>query len=556
MKIPQQQTLFKKVSLLFLFACFLFLLFEYATNFSFFYLTQNLYQPQDLKGAAKVGAYAFSYFFVLLNLLLLVLLRKGKLFVLFFSVIVLTMMLDTTYYFNGLSRGFSTGQFVTAVNEKKHALDAISTFYGGAIKGLILLVIFIAVSWLLRKTYASRFFFLPILFLPLSFIGSNLILKDTDYETYDYPSFVKVPLSIFNAYDDGLMDIPFVKRDRVVATPTSNPHFKNIILLVDESVRGDYLSINGYPKKTTEYLSSLDKLFTLGSISSVANSSANSNYILRNGITLEELPDKEYKTLKKPSIFQYAKKAGFKTIFLDAQSNYQGLQNNMSSYDLEDIDFFITQRNKDDYSLSDRRITKQLSKILADNSKDKFFVYFVKYGSHFKWQLNYPKENETFKPALTIYEALGFDNREKAVNSYLNSVKWGVDGYFEYLLKTIDTKDTLIIHTADHGQNIIENEILVTHGTAKNPPSTMANVPLLIYANDIDYIKSKFDKIELDTYSQYQLFPSLLDIMGYNEETVGQYGSPFWKGNKKERRFYSGSIFGKGYSNKYQMKAN
>jgi glucan phosphoethanolaminetransferase (alkaline phosphatase superfamily) len=540
----------KKISIFTIFAVLFFLLFEFTTKNSFYYLAQNLFQPQDLKGASKVAAYGISYLFILLNFLLILLLKKGKLFYLLLIFVSLTLMLDATYYFNGLSRGFSKGQFITAFNEKGHILDAVSTFYSGALKALLLLVVILGVTWFFRKVYKERYLLIPLLLLPLSLFGSNMIIKDTDDETYNYLSFIKVPLSIFNAYNDGLMDIPFAKRDQVVAIPSKDSHYKNIILLVDESVRGDYLSVNGYPKRTTEYLSSLDNLLTLGSISSVANSSANSNYILRNGITIKELPDKGFKTLKKPNIFQYAKKAGYKTVFLDAQSNYQGLQNIMSNYDLEHIDHFITLKNKDDYAKSDRRILKKLNKVL-EKTDDKFFVYFVKYGSHFKWQLNYPKEKEIFKPALSIYDSLDFDSREKAVNTYLNSIKWGVDSFFETLLKSMNTENTVIIHTADHGQNIVENDILITHGVEKNPPSTMANVPLLIYADDIDYIKSKFEKVELNSYSQYQLFPSLLDLMGYDSDTTEQYGPTFWKEPIYERKFFSGSIFGKGYTNKY-----
>lgn len=540
----------KKISMFTIFAVLFFLLFEFITKNSFYSLAQNLFQPQDLKGASKVAAYGISYLFILFNFLLILLLKKGWLYSLLLIFLSLTLLLDATYYFNGLSRGFSTGQFITAFNEKGHIMDAVLTFYSGALKALLLVVVVLGITWIFRKFYKGRFLLIPLFILPLSYFGSNMIIKDTDYGTYNYLSFIKVPLSIFNAYNDGLMDIPFTSRNQVTVTPTNSSHYKNIILLVDESVRGDYLSINGYPKKTTEYLSSLDNLLTLGSISSVANSSATTNYILRNGVTIKELPDKSFQTLKKPNIFQYAKKAGYKTVFLDAQSNYQGLQNIMSSYDLEHIDHFVTLKNKDDYAKSDRRILKKLNKIL-EKTDDKYFVYFVKYGSHFKWQLNYPKEKEIFKPALTIYESLGFDNREKAVNTYLNSIKWGVDSFFEHLLKSTNTKDTVIIHTADHGQNIVENDILITHGVEKNPPSSMANVPLLIYADDINYIKSKFDKIELNGYSQYQLFPSLLDLMGYDTDTTEQYGPTFWKKPIDERTFFSGSIFGKGYTNKY-----
>ncbi len=542
----------KKINRILLIFGLLFLLFEFVTDFSFFYMVDNLFQPHNLKGALKVGVYSFSYIFILINLLLLLLLKKGKLFYLLLTFISLTFILDSSYYFNGLNRGFSIDQFVLAINEKDHALEAISTFYNGTIKSLILFAVFMGIIWLSRKMFSNRFFYIPLLLLPISYVSGNLIQVRTVYQVYNYPSYVKVPLSIFNAYDTGLMDIPYSKRDEVESAPTKSSHYKNIILIVDESVRGDYLSINGYEKNTTSYLSSLDNLLTMGSIPSVANASASTQYILRNGVTIDELPDRNYKTLKKQTIFQYAKKAGFNTLYLDAQTYYKKLQNYMSSYDMEHIDHYITLRNKDNLAFSDRRMVKKLSKELK-NSSGSNFVYFIKHGSHFKWQLSYPKSNEVFKPTLSIYEGLDFDNREKAVNTYLNSIKWGVDDFFNFLLNEIDTKDTLIIYTSDHGQNIIENNILITHGLAINPPSTMANVPLLIYANDIGYIKSKFDNIKLNSYSQYQIFPTLLDIMGYEDKIIEQYGLPFWKASDDKLQFFSGQIFGNGNMNLYQM---
>jgi lipid A ethanolaminephosphotransferase len=546
--------MFKKFSLIALFTVFLFFIFEYLTNFSFFSLAYNTYQPQDLKGAIKVAMYGFSYIFVLINLTLVLFTKKGKVFFLLLIFISLTFLVDATYYQNDISRGFSTGQFVTAMNERAHAVEAIATFIGGFINSIIFLGGIFFVTWLVRKYTSTRFYLIPVLFLPISVFGAYLVVDHTSNRIYNYPSFVKVPLSIFNAYNGHLMNIPFTRRDTVTVKPEKKSSFKNIIVIVDESIRGDFLGINGYQKKTTEYLDSLDNILTLGSISSVSNASAQTNYILRNGLTIKDVPDKNFSTLKKPTIFQYAQKAGFETIFLDSQVNYEGLQNLMSSYDQEHIDHYVTlelkERNND--TLLDRRILKQLTKKL-NNSDKSHFVYFVKFGSHFRWQFNYPEDKTYFKPSLSKTESLTYERRQEAINTYQNSIRWGVDGFFKELVNSIDTKDTLIIYTSDHGQNILENDVIITHGLAMNPPSTMATVPLFFYADEIDKVKSRFEKIDTNQYSQFQLFPSLLDLMGYSNKIIGQYGIPFWESSMKERYFHSGSVFGTGYINKYSL---
>lgn len=174
--------------------------------------------------------------------------------------------------------------------------------------------------------------------------------------------------------------------------------------------------------------------------------------------------------------------------------------------------------------------------------------YFVKYGSHFKWQLTYPQSSQIFEPVLDTYEGLSLENRGKAVNTYLNSLRWGVDEFFKYLLDTLNTQDTLIIYTSDHGQNIIENNTIITHGLDENPPSTMANVPLFFYSNKMGNLKAKFDHIQLNSYSQYQLFPSILSLLGYGDSIVRDYGQPLWEGepDANKRLFFSGTLFGNG----------
>lgn len=187
---------------------------------------------------------------------------------------------------------------------------------------------------------------------------------------------MKLPLVVINAYEWGLMNIPFSQRYSVDSPPSSNPEYKHIVLIVDESVRGDYLSLNGYHKPTTPYLDSLNNnaLLNLGVTSAVANSSANTNYILRNGVTIDELPDKNFKTLAKPTIFQFAKNAGYSTFFLDAQSSYKGLQNYMSSFDLSAVDYFMSLKNKDHYQQSDRKLLNKYIKLRESSEGSTFTI--------------------------------------------------------------------------------------------------------------------------------------------------------------------------------------
>ena len=64
------------------------------------------------------------------------------------------------------------------------------------------------------------------------------------------------------------------------------------------------------------------------------------NIGLMSGIQINQLPDKENYSLKTPSIFQYAKNAGYMTHYISGQSHDDLLQNYMTIFDLESIDEF------------------------------------------------------------------------------------------------------------------------------------------------------------------------------------------------------------------------
>ena len=85
----------------------------------------------------------------------------------------------------------------------------------------------------------------------------------------------------------------------------------NIIYVIDESVRGSNLSLNGYPRATTPFLQSLETrglLKNLGICVAAASFSHISNAYLITGHN--EFPDNASRTDKNPTILDYAKKNG------------------------------------------------------------------------------------------------------------------------------------------------------------------------------------------------------------------------------------------------------
>lgn len=546
--------LLSKYLLLFLCSLVVFVGINSLSNFAFFNIMDVLYQPHGPKGLLKVSIYVASYLFVFANLIFILFMKNGAIFKILIFALFILLNVDIVYYLidkNGT--GISMHQIVLAYHETSHILGAFWAYSGAIIISLLISVAILFAIKVIRKFIDIKFFYIPIMMLPLSLVGSYMVFNKSAYSAYEYPFFAKIPIYVYAAKHNGYFDIKFKARDALTIRPDGAAKYKNIILIVDESVRGDYLSINGFNMQTTPFLDTYDNVVSLGIASSGGNNSAPSQYIIRNGVQMRDLPDNKFATLAIPNIFQYAKNANFHTYYLDSQVEYQQLQNFMSSYDLEYIDEYFTIKERKPFYYLDRKLIPKIKTILS--SKDHNFIYIVKYGSHVPWKMNYPENSATFSPVLENMESVEFSNRDRAINTYVNSLRWSMDGFFKELLSNISLDETIIIYTSDHGINIAESGTTMHYGMELNPPKTTATVPILLFAKDITS-KYKFDK---NIYSHFMIFPSVLDLMGYDKDIYHKYNYSFFSDSvsgEQARSFYSGNVFGNGYKNVFDSKGS
>ena len=482
-----------------------------------------------------------------LSITLFFFIKEKIYFTLFFLILLLTYGLDLVYK-NINNIGFSLSDLTIALAEAdSFAVDALVT-YAEAIKiSLILLVLLTIFVLAFRSFIHKNSMYISFKWVFLTFILALSLSFSIVYKTTGTTQTRPTSLKITNTFIYYFMNkLYYGKREVLEAKPTTSLKYKNIILIVDESIGGEYLSINGYEKETTPYLKSIqNRYINLGLASSGGNCSRKSNLILMSGIQLNEFPDKKNSSLKKPSIFQYAKNAGYSTHYISNQKKAGILQNYITKYDLEDMDEFF--QPKDGYknkSMPEEDIILKTKEAL--NSSEKNFIFMVKHGAHFQWEKSYPETEKNFVPTLDISDALSLDKKEKAVNSYLNAVKYNVDLFFEKFLKEIDffnKEDTLIIYTSDHGQSILENGRISTHCDSRNPPLSQGVVPLLLFTNKGDSMLSSF-KFKKDIYNHYQLFPTIQKLMGYENITAKTLFDI--KTDDSEQIFVSGDLFGRG----------
>ncbi len=413
---------------------------------------------------------------------------------------------------------------------------------------LPLLIIFIPVTIFierlpdfLRINVPKRLYLIPVSAVMLVIVG----LQYSNGFFDRYPSFFRVPAMLVFAGQARLYD---GERIKVGYVDTVDTLVDKIVLIVDESIRADILGVNGYRQETTPYLHSLHEgIVNFGSASASSNCSDYANLVLRTGVKKEEIPDHSQMTLKTPSIWQFTRDAGFYNVYLDAQSaeEWANHQNFMNKHEASFVDELNRVRQKVVYE-SDGVARERLMSLLRQPGKT--FIMLNKYGMHFPYFRSHPPRGyDYFTPVLKAGEPM--NDREKSLNSYMNGIRWSVDEWFmELLSDSRGFQRYVIIYTSDHGQNIVDDGTLATHCRPR------ANrfegiVPMMVFSNDAGVLE-RFRAVQMASYdrtSHFQVFPTLLELAGYNSAWVSShYGTSLSQPPTSVPEFFVGDLHGRG----------
>lgn len=306
----------------------------------------------------------------------------------------------------------------------------------------------------------------------------------------------------------------------------------NIIMIMDESIRGDLVSLNNPELKDEQpYLYSLkDKIINFGSLYAVANCSDPSNTMLLQGVSLEKTED-SYKPKNNfalsPTLLQYMKNAGYKVHFIDGVS--RDLFYGLHSYDREFIDVYKT-FYKEKKLNRDIAVLNEVNRILKEES-GKNFIYIVKQGMHFPFEENFDHKKPYHKNWGKDHKENGEKTHQEFFNTYMNGVKVTADEYMEKMVDSIGNTDTVVFYQSDHGVNIVpdigKNHIRLTHCEfTLNHYKELYNVPGFMYSPNKEYYKGYYNL--KNGYSSKHMLPTILDMAGYNEKDYKEhYGSSF-----------------------------
>jgi glucan phosphoethanolaminetransferase (alkaline phosphatase superfamily) len=303
----------------------------------------------------------------------------------------------------------------------------------------------------------------------------------------------------------------------------------NIVLVIDESIRPDHLSINGYERETTPFLDRFakteDGFHNIGVAVSGGTCSYASNALLLTGVCPGS--DDFQKTASYPTVFQYAKAMGYQTFYLDVQTN--SLWNGLTDRDLPFIDSWFKARDFGYDFDGDFRAADLIVEIVSERSGN--FIVLNKRGVHFLYENSYPQEGAVWPPPPRKYVA----DPVLVLNPYDNGIIYNVNTFFERLLANPQIlENATIIYTSDHGQTLFENHVTWPHC---NDTPQEATVPLILIGRHLPSIDPSWHA------SHSNILPTILDLMGVpSEERLHLYApSLFSEAEHSTDYFYFGA---------------
>jgi glucan phosphoethanolaminetransferase (alkaline phosphatase superfamily) len=306
----------------------------------------------------------------------------------------------------------------------------------------------------------------------------------------------------------------------------------NIVLIIDESIRADHLSINGYERKTTPFLDQFAEIevgfHNLGTAASGGTCSYISNTLLLTGVRPGLDDFQQTKTY--PTVFQYAKAMGYKTYYMDVQTSI--LWNGLTDRDIPFVDSWF-KVNDFGYGFDgDFRAADLIVKIASEGSGN--FIVLNKKGVHFLYENSYPPEEAVWLPLPKNY----ISEPDLSSNPYDNGILYNVNTFFERLLVNPKIlENTTILYTSDHGATLFENHVTWPQC---NYSLQEARVPLILIGENLSAVNGT------QRASHSNILPTLLDLMGVPpEERLHIYAPSLFSPTEKittDRFFFDGSL--------------
>lgn len=260
----------------------------------------------------------------------------------------------------------------------------------------------------------------------------------------------------------------------------------NVLLVMGESLRRDYMGCYGYRPNTTPRLDSMVRVGDILMFNDVVAPAPSTVASILENLTFHRLDAKE-KLETYSALIPVLSKAGYFTYWVSNQEK-QGayIQPLAGVAETADSTKYIKVRTSTDWGASyDGEIIPHTLRLGQKNGADKLFQLVHIMGSHSGFGDRYPDSFEYFKvsdlPKLTA-EGLPRPTGEledKNLREYLNSIYYN-DYVITELINKHKEERSIIIYVADHGVEVHDNPDNPEH--CGHPTSARGlRVPLMVY---------------------------------------------------------------------------
>jgi glucan phosphoethanolaminetransferase (alkaline phosphatase superfamily) len=332
----------------------------------------------------------------------------------------------------------------------------------------------------------------------------------------------------------------FPERYQVQLKPGA-PLVRALVLMVDESVRADHVSLEPGNPYTPEWASVNRHWIDFGPAVSGGNCSHISNALLRFMANPRNLVTS---VTTSPTVWQYAKAAGFRTVYIDAQAGfinaYGKLQNYMTPSEAASIDRLY----KLDVSIPTYQLDDELVRItLAELARgDRVFIYANKNGAHFPYVKDAPGDQKD--PVAISGNYVGNDPATLA--TYARAVRWSTDRTMARLTRDANWNGMTMIYTSDHGQNFSPGHL--THCSSLTNVDPQEGIVPLMVATEDEGLRQRFADVSQrfpGQGSHFAIAPTLLELMGYAPPDIEAiYDDSLLRNLDVKPRFVSDDLFG------------
>jgi glucan phosphoethanolaminetransferase (alkaline phosphatase superfamily) len=347
-----------------------------------------------------------------------------------------------------------------------------------------------------------------------SWIGVTLgsvLLVFISLNWYGAPAFQTAPIAytgtLIRATDIRTGKNTASTAQRPVVPPTSRPaDAPDVVWVIGESLTIKHMQVYGYNRPTTPNLQAMQQAKQALAFQDVLATSPRTMssvpYIL-SGLQGVDPTGMIYST---PSIFNYAKSAGYYTGLITAQDfQWRNIDKLFVDKDMDHFQQGTDFSSKvnvsvgaDDHVMFDRGVKPFLNK--AAQKPTPLFLVVQMSGSHTPYAAQVPQDMKQFLP----------EDSPIGVNAYDNTV-WYTDKFLSRLVQEVHAKrpNAWIFFTSDHGQDIGGGVANKFHGSLT---PNVIQVPLIVFAPTEQLNKLRVNAAAPTAHAD--MLATTLDVMG------------------------------------------